>query len=270
MADIKKIILPGGNVFKKNVTSGFLFNEDVNSSQTQIGSQTQTGDEDTKNINDTLADSIEDTKKDIANSKTKEEELNKVLSVTKDIFKRNYLTKQLKDRKDEFVKKNALLKNQEASLKNQKESKPEENKEVKDILATAGSSTSLNMEQEMKKIRKKINEAIQQIEKNKALRQPVKKQVEPPVAASEFDLAGEVQKEPAKQSFKVVFDKSTGKPWEVLFTERGFLVNGTTRLSFENVEMAIHKNFNITLDGGKGLVLDQVKLNKIMKYKDRA
>ena len=51
-----------------------------------------------------------------------------------------------------------------------------------------------------------------------------------------------------KPSFKVVFDKSTEKPWTVLFTERGFLVGGNTRLSFENVEMAIHKNYNIVLD----------------------
>jgi hypothetical protein len=71
-----------------------------------------------------------------------------------------------------------------------------------------------------------------------------------------------------KKAAKVVFDKSTGKPWEVMFTDRGFEI-GKTRLSFENVEEAINKNFNIVLDAGNGLVLDQNKLNKIMKYKSR-
>jgi hypothetical protein len=71
-----------------------------------------------------------------------------------------------------------------------------------------------------------------------------------------------------KKAAKVVFDKSTGKPWEVMFTDRGFEI-GDTRLSFENVEEAINKNFNMVLDAGNGLVLDQNKLNKIMKYKGR-
>jgi DNA repair exonuclease SbcCD ATPase subunit len=71
-----------------------------------------------------------------------------------------------------------------------------------------------------------------------------------------------------KKAAKVVFDKSTGKPWEVMFTDRGFEI-GDTRLSFENIEEAINKNFNIILDAGNGLVLDQNKLNKIMKYKGR-
>lgn len=71
-----------------------------------------------------------------------------------------------------------------------------------------------------------------------------------------------------KKAAKVVFDKSTGNPWEVMFTDRGFEI-GKTRLSFENVEEAINKNFNIVLDAGNGLVLDQNKLNKIMKYKGR-
>lgn len=71
-----------------------------------------------------------------------------------------------------------------------------------------------------------------------------------------------------KKAAKVVFDKSTGNTWEVMFTDRGFEI-GKTRLSFENVEEAINKNFNIVLDAGNGLVLDQNKLNKIMKYKGR-
>jgi len=71
-----------------------------------------------------------------------------------------------------------------------------------------------------------------------------------------------------KKTLKVIFDKSTGNPWEVSFTDRGFQI-GETRLSFENIENAIDKNFNIVLDAGNGIVLDQNKLNKILKYKGK-
>ena len=66
----------------------------------------------------------------------------------------------------------------------------------------------------------------------------------------------------------VNFDKSTNTPFQVKFTERGFLI-GKTRLSFENLEDAISKEYNIALENGTGLVLDAVRLQKILKYKDR-
>ena len=66
----------------------------------------------------------------------------------------------------------------------------------------------------------------------------------------------------------VKFDTKTKNPFQVKFSERGFSVDDT-RLSFELLETAISKNFNITLNGGQGLVLDAVKMQKIMKYKDR-
>lgn len=72
----------------------------------------------------------------------------------------------------------------------------------------------------------------------------------------------------AKKTFKVQFEKSSGKPFDVLFSERGFKI-GDTRLSFEIIEDALSKNFNITLDGGNGLVLDAVRMQKILKYKNR-
>lgn len=73
---------------------------------------------------------------------------------------------------------------------------------------------------------------------------------------------------PKKQPVIVNFDKSTDTPFQVKFTERGFLI-GNTRLSFELLEVAINKEFNITLDSGKGLILDAVRMQKILKYKDR-
>lgn len=71
-----------------------------------------------------------------------------------------------------------------------------------------------------------------------------------------------------KKPVKVVFDKSSSAPWEVVFSERGFLV-GDTRLSFEEIKNALSKNYQIVLDGGKGVVLDGVKMQSILKYEDR-
>ncbi len=56
-------------------------------------------------------------------------------------------------------------------------------------------------------------------------------------------------------------------PFQVLFSERGFLFNDT-RLSFEELETALSKNYNIVLNSGNGLVLDAVRMQKIMKYKN--
>jgi hypothetical protein len=64
----------------------------------------------------------------------------------------------------------------------------------------------------------------------------------------------------------VTFDKSTN-PYEVIFSERGFEIKGT-RFSFEFIENALSKDVNIVLDKGKGLILDSIKMNKILKYKD--
>lgn len=71
-----------------------------------------------------------------------------------------------------------------------------------------------------------------------------------------------------KKPVKVIFDKSSSAPWEVIFSERGFLV-GDTRLSFEEIKNALSKNYQIILDAGNGLVLDGVKMQSILKYEDR-
>lgn len=84
------------------------------------------------------------------------------------------------------------------------------------------------------------------------------------------EQSGVVPMEAPRQKIKptkVIFDKSTGAPFEVIFSERGFSIEGT-RMSFEELETAISKNYNIILDSGKGLNLDAVKMQKILKYKD--
>ena len=86
--------------------------------------------------------------------------------------------------------------------------------------------------------------------------------------AVQQDIQPSVQ-QPVKSKPKetvVVFDKST-KPFQVTFSERGFEVENT-RFSFEFIETALSKEVNITLNKGNGLVLDSIKMNKILKYKD--
>ncbi len=74
--------------------------------------------------------------------------------------------------------------------------------------------------------------------------------------------------QPRKKTIKVKFESKTQHPFEAEFTERGFKI-GNTRLSFETIEDAISKNITLTLDGGSGLVLDAVRMQKILKYKGR-
>lgn len=69
-----------------------------------------------------------------------------------------------------------------------------------------------------------------------------------------------------KKDLIVRFDTKTNFPFIVKFTDRGFLV-GDTRLSFDLIERAIAKQFSLTLKNG--LVLTPVKMQKILKYKNR-
>lgn len=87
---------------------------------------------------------------------------------------------------------------------------------------------------------------------------PVQNKVQPKTVISQ---------EPTKKKDMIVrFDTKTNAPFNVKFTDRGFLV-GDTRLSFEIIEKAISKEFSLTLKSG--LVLTPVKMQKILKYKDR-
>ena len=94
-----------------------------------------------------------------------------------------------------------------------------------------------------------------------------KPQIQKPIVNTKQVSAPIIEK-PKKKVYTVKFDTKTQFPFEVKFSERGFLI-GDTRLSFELLETADSKNFNIVLDNGKGIVLDGVKIQKILKYKDR-
>jgi len=74
--------------------------------------------------------------------------------------------------------------------------------------------------------------------------------------------------ESPNKAYLVKFDKNTQEPFDVKFTKRGFSINGT-RLGFETIENALSKNYTITLGGGKGFVLNPIRMQQILKYKDK-
>jgi hypothetical protein len=63
----------------------------------------------------------------------------------------------------------------------------------------------------------------------------------------------------------VRFNKGMETEYVITFSERGFLIDDT-RMSFEEVENAISKEYTITLKNGT--ILDAVKMQQILKYKD--
>ena len=64
----------------------------------------------------------------------------------------------------------------------------------------------------------------------------------------------------------VRFNPGLENEYIVTFSERGFLIDDT-RLSFEEIENALSKEYTITLKSGT--VVDGVKMQQILKYKDK-
>jgi hypothetical protein len=73
---------------------------------------------------------------------------------------------------------------------------------------------------------------------------------------------------PKPKTTVVKFDSETDTPFTVKFSERGFSIGGT-RLSFETLDNALSKGYNITLEHGAGLELTPVRMQKILKYEDK-
>ncbi len=113
----------------------------------------------------------------------------------------------------------------------------------------------------------KINEAVQANPIQKIKQSTVTAQ-QNPVASKVSNFATPSQQKPAvkKKDLIVRFDTNTANPFTVKFTNRGFLI-GNTRLSFELLDKAVSKNFSITLENG--FVLTPIKMQKVLKYKDR-
>ena len=90
----------------------------------------------------------------------------------------------------------------------------------------------------------------------------------PAPAPAPVNIAKPIAQPPAKtkKTYLVKFDQNTEAPFSVSFSQRGFLI-GDTRLSFELLEKAINKGFTITLKNG--FILNPIRMQKILKYKDR-
>lgn len=81
----------------------------------------------------------------------------------------------------------------------------------------------------------------------------------------EDDRSNYVNHQNKKKAQAVRFNPGLENEYIVTFSERGFVI-GDTRLSFEELENALSKEYTITLKDGT--VLDPVKMQQIMKYED--
>lgn len=73
---------------------------------------------------------------------------------------------------------------------------------------------------------------------------------------------------PRKVSIKpkmIRFNKGLENEFTAVFSQRGFSI-GDTRMSFEEIAIALSKEYTITLKDGT--VLDAVKMQQLMKYED--
>lgn len=129
-----------------------------------------------------------------------------------------------------------------------------------------------SMEMKQKQEKSVLNKMEPQTEVNEAEGQVVNKVVKnaPPIQKQVSPVKTQppvVNAAPSnKKTYVVKFDQNTESPYEVSFSQRGFLI-GDTRLSFELIEKALSKGFTITLKNG--FVLNPVRMQKIIKYKDR-
>tara|TARA_B100000900_G_C20468728_1_gene670394 strand:- start:138 stop:776 length:639 start_codon:yes stop_codon:yes gene_type:complete len=123
---------------------------------------------------------------------------------------------------------------------------------TKELVSSAENSLSDLESQKQQAIEDQKNSAVteqESLDANK-VESPIKKQ----------------EPEPKKKDMIVRFDTKSNSPFLVKFTDRGFLV-GDTRLSFSLIQKAISKQFSLTLKNG--LILTPVKMQKILKYKNR-
>lgn len=171
--------------------------------------------------------------------------------------------RQLTMEKTKLQKQQAEIKNQMAELdKNKQEAIKSAQEEIKNAQEMKNKLTTFDSEQA-----KAAKEAESQQKLKGESVNPERKEMLIRRNFARMEEQEEGQEKP-KKTVIVNFDKSTNQPFQVKFTERGFLI-GDTRLSFEILEVAISKEFNIVLNNGTGLVLDSVRMQKILKYKDR-
>lgn len=86
-----------------------------------------------------------------------------------------------------------------------------------------------------------------------------------PVPSQQVQQTPEARPQRMEKPKAVRFNKGLENEFTIVFSERGFLV-GDTRMSFEELEHALSKEYTITTNNGT--VLDAVKMQQILKYKD--
>lgn len=99
------------------------------------------------------------------------------------------------------------------------------------------------------------------------LRNEINKIFRETLISEEFPVSQQMM-QPESQAKPVTyrFNKGMENEFLVTFSERGFLV-GDTRLSFEELQNAISKQYAMTLKDG--FVLDAIKMQQILKYKNK-
>jgi hypothetical protein len=119
--------------------------------------------------------------------------------------------------------------------------------------------------QEKSEINVSIDENVNVTQKN-IIKPNVNQTIQSKPKISNITQSQATQQPEKKKDLIVRFDTNTPNPFTVKFTKRGFVVGGT-RMSFDLLEQAINKRFSVTLKSG--LVLTPVKMQKILKYKER-
>jgi hypothetical protein len=170
---------------------------------------------------------------------------NKMKSAQIDPMERAIKEKQIRINKDKMIQLNKLRDELNKSMEAKKKAEEQKAKEAK-----ASASIEVTAEAESAPI----------FTRQFAEQAPVP-------TSTPVQLPAQTTQPQQKKTVVVTFESNTDHPFKVKFTERGFLV-GNTRLSFEIIETSLSKNFDIILDGGKGFALTQVRMQKILKYKD--
>ncbi len=98
----------------------------------------------------------------------------------------------------------------------------------------------------------------------KELRQEISKIFREALLSEDFPDSPR-KKQVSMKPKSVRFNKGLENEYVVTFSKRGFLIGGT-RMSFEELEHAVSKEYSIILKDGT--VLDAVKMQQIMKYEN--
>jgi hypothetical protein len=107
---------------------------------------------------------------------------------------------------------------------------------------------------------------LESISAMKELREEISSILKDTLLSEEFPPSVSAPAPKVRMKPKAVrFNGGTESEYVITFSERGFLVDDT-RLSFEEIENALSKEYTMTLKGGT--ILDAVKMQQILKYKD--